>query len=82
MSTPVPSDNHITKDVLSPIWQAWFASISRTLLGLSGTGTTAKRPTASLFVGYGPYYDTSIGKPVWVKSLGPTVWQDASGATV
>lgn len=50
-------------------------------VGLAGSSTTANRPTASLFVGMG-WYDTTLAKPIWVKSLSPTVWQDATGAVV
>lgn len=82
MISPVPADNHITKDPLSPAWQAWFSSLYRAVLGLTGVGATADRPTKYLFVGYGPFYDSTIGKPVWVKSLSPTVWQDAAGTVV
>lgn len=44
----------------------------------STNGTTANRPTANLKVGY-PYYDTTLGKPVWWNG---TVWKDATGTTV
>lgn len=42
------------------------------------SGTSANRP-AGATVGQ-EYYDTSLGKPVWFKSVG--VWVDATGATV
>ena len=44
------------------------------------SGATANRPT-TVEVGT-RYFDTTLGKPVWVKSTGPTVWVDAAGTTV
>lgn len=45
------------------------------------TGATASRPTTGLFAGY-VHLDTTLGKPVFVKSLNPTVWVDATGSVV
>lgn len=42
------------------------------------SGTTANRPT-SVTAGQ-EYFDTTLGKPVWLKSVG--VWVDATGTTV
>jgi len=44
-------------------------------------GTTAHRPTKGLYVGRF-YYDTTLGKPIWLHSVNPTVWHDGSGASV
>lgn len=49
----------------------WF------ILAAPSAGTTAQRPTG-VVVGY-PYYDTTLGKPIWFKSPG---WVDATGAAV
>jgi hypothetical protein len=81
MISPLPPDNHITREVLTPAWQSWFASVYRSLVPL-GVGTTTNRPTKGLSVGYGPFYDSTLAKPIWVKSTGPTVWQDAAGNVV
>jgi hypothetical protein len=48
---------------------------------LWGSGTTAQRPTAGLYVGL-MYFDTTLALPVFVKSLNPTVWVNAAGAIV
>lgn len=46
------------------------------------TGTTANRPTTDLQLGQ-EYFDTTLGKPVWLKTIGtPNTWVDATGATV
>jgi hypothetical protein len=44
------------------------------------SGTTANRPT-TVYVGM-PYFDTTLGKMIWVKQVSPTVWVDGTGATV
>lgn len=45
-----------------------------------GRGTSAQRP-ANAHVGY-PYFDTTLGKPVWLKGVAPVTWVDATGNTV
>lgn len=42
------------------------------------SGTTAQRPTYSLFIGRF-FFDTTLGKPIWWNG---TVWKDATGTTV
>lgn len=46
-----------------------------------GTGTTAQRPLFGLYLGM-PYFDRTLGKPIYCKQVSPTVWGDATGATV
>lgn len=83
----VPSTNVIvdTSGRLTSLWQAFMASIGTWLGPIGQSGTTTNRPVTSankpLYVGQ-PYFDTSLGKPIWVKSLNPTVWSDATGASV
>jgi hypothetical protein len=43
---------------------------------VSTAGTTAARPTDAT-VGF-TYYDTTINKPVWLKTV-PSTWVDATG---
>ncbi|WP_161883840.1 hypothetical protein [Deinococcus alpinitundrae] len=55
-------------------------------LNVGRSGTTANRPTTTtvpyLYVGM-PYYDTTLNKPIWVKTASATpVWVDATGTTV
>ena len=45
------------------------------------SGTTAQRPTRYVDVGF-CWYDKTLGKPIWVNSINPIVWHDASGAVV
>lgn len=85
--SPVPTDLTIVdrKGRMTPIYQAFFSSIHDWLGPVGLSGTTANRPVNSprnfLYVGQS-YFDTTLGIPIWVKSLNPTVWIDATGAVV
>jgi len=81
--SPLPQTNVLTdgKGVMTSLWQAWFGSIQQWLGPQSQNGTTAQRPTKSLYVGLS-YFDTTLGLPVFVKSLHPTVWVNAAGGVV
>ena len=65
--------------------QALAAWVSRiTVIGQAAQqhGPTANRPTAVLWIGR-RYYDTDLGLPVFVDSVGPpVVWHDAAGNPV
>lgn len=81
---PIPTDPQLTdKDgKVTPIYQAWFASIQRWLSPVGQAGTTAQRPTKNLYVGQ-PYYDTTLGYPVWVHQVSPSIiWHNGAGAAV
>lgn len=81
-STPFISDE---KGRLTPLYEALMSSIDYWLSPVGSSGATANRPLGStarpLYVGQ-PYFDTSLGKPIWVKSMNPTVWVDATGASI
>lgn len=76
-STPLVDD---TQAVTLP-WLQVFSRWHTVILSLQQSGTTANRPTSLLWVGR-RYFDITLGKPVWIKSVGPTVWVDGSGAAV
>lgn len=49
---------------------------------LKQTGTSGNRPTSNAYVGM-PFFDTTLGKPIWCHSLGnPNIWVDSTGANV
>lgn len=61
-------------------WTGVVSLVVNQNLGLSG-GTGA-RPTLNLQIGL-RFFDTTLGKPIFVKQVVPTViWVDATGATV
>jgi hypothetical protein len=62
-------------------WLQWVSRIQRIVSAVQQSGTTAQRPTTLLWIGR-TYFDTTLGKPVWVDSVSPAVWVDATGAPV
>ena len=78
-----PNDAQIadSKGIITVPWGQWFSLVQTTISAARQSGTTANRPTSVLWVGR-QYYDTTLGKPVFVDSVNPTVWHDASGAIV
>lgn len=56
----------------------------RRYIAKKSTGTTAERQsivTTDLTVGE-PYFDTTLSKILYVKSISPTVWVDSAGTIV
>lgn len=81
---PFPTDPRLTdgQGQPTPVWQAWLAGVQRWLSPVGQFGTTAQRPTKSLYVGQS-YYDTTLGYPVWVHQVSPAiVWHNGAGAVV
>lgn len=84
---PVPPDNRIAdkSGMLTDVWQAFMASVQTWLGPVGLSGSTTNRPKdssrAQLYIGQ-QYFDTTLHKPIWVKSKGPTVWVDATGTPV
>lgn len=72
----VSEDNGVTLP-----WSQWFQRVQNVVVAVYSSGTTAQRPTKLLWVGRS-YYDVDLGKPVWVHSVNPVVWHDASAAVV
>jgi hypothetical protein len=62
-------------------WAAWFAQVLTVAQDTSNSGTTAQRPTTLLYVGK-PYFDTTLGYAINLKSTNPTVWVNGAGASV
>lgn len=69
----VPFDDEM--GVTGP-WADWCKQVYEILKTVPQSGTTAKRPT-KLFIGQ-MYFDTTIGKPIWVNGAG-TGWVKADG---
>lgn len=65
-------------------WMAFLHSLQQQSFCASRNGTTAQRPTNAVdgrYIGM-PYFDTTVGKPIFLKSVNPDVWIDAAGNTV
>ena len=78
----LPATNEIAPKVrMTPLWQLWFNSVQHWLGPQGQFGATSTRPTTGLYVGLS-YYDQTLGYPVFVHQVTPTVWHNGAGATV
>lgn len=66
---------------MHPAWAGWFTTAHQILQDTSSSGTTAQRPTNALYIGK-PYFDTTVGATINVKSVNPTVWVNGAGTVV
>lgn len=74
----------ITSESITFPWQQWAEKVDRTVTAARTGGSTSNRPRAKEAYLWMTYFDTTLGKPVWAKTISPTavVWVDATGATV
>ena len=84
---PVPLAQNITLTggTFSAPWRVWLTRLFQLAQVIGTQGTTAQRPigtnTVPLYIGQW-YFDQTLGYPVWVKSLNPTVWVNGAGSVV
>lgn len=83
MSFEIPSNDKLAEQsgMAFRTWAQWFSRVHDIAVSLQQSGATADRPTKVLWIGR-RYFDTDLGIPVWVQSVKPTVWVDATGAPV
>jgi len=72
-------DTTMQGNSLPASWMEWIGKIRLYAGSLSESGTS--RPSSNLWVGR-MFFDTSLGHPIWCKTVSPVVWVDATGATV
>lgn len=77
----VPSDPIIENNKASQSFRIFLSKLFTVVSSIEGSGTTANRPTTHLWVGRF-YFDSTLNKPIWVKTTSPVVWVDATGASV
>jgi hypothetical protein len=77
---PVALDENGNPQV-NPEWLTFFNNSFAILSANTQSGVTANRPIKQLWVGRS-YFDTDLGKQIWLKSVNPNVWVDGSGASV
>lgn len=65
----------------TPVWVNFFARVQAVCNAGQQSGATADRPTTGLWIGR-RYYDETLSKPIYVRSVRPTVWKDSQGTTV
>lgn len=83
MSFELPSNDPLTNNdgMAFRTWAQWLSWVHMTISAVRQSGTTAQRPTNMLWIGR-TFFDTTLGIPIWVQSVRPTVWIDAAGAVV
>jgi len=67
--------------VMTPEWKQQIERLWALAGAIEGSGITADRPTVGLFKGR-PYFDTTLGYEIWLKSTRPTVWVNGAGTAV
>lgn len=65
----------------TPAWAQWLTRTHGAVITLQQDGPTSQRPDRLLWVGRF-YYDSDLGKPIWLHAINPVVWHDASGTPV
>lgn len=61
--------------------QRWWNALQQIVnWNFNGSRTTAQRPSSPVIGQH--MFDTTLGLPIWCKSLNPVVWVDASGTAV
>lgn len=59
----------------------WLQQLQATVTwNFNASATTAKRPFNPLIGQH--LFDTTIGQPIWCKSLNPVVWVNGAGSVV
>lgn len=70
------ADGNIDRD-----WYLFFSYLGNTLEQITRSGTSAQRPTERVFIGM-PFYDITLNKDIYVRSVSPIVWRDSTGTAV
>ena len=76
-----PLQENFGRDPVPRGWQQWFIKVGNYAGSNADSGTTANRPIMGLWIGR-PYFDTSLGYSINVKTTSPIVWVNGAGAAV
>ena len=67
---------------VKPEWQSFFHALQQIAFLVSRSGPTGSRPTsttAARFTGL-PFFDTTLGLPVFLKTASSNAWVKADGS--
>jgi hypothetical protein len=86
---PLPTGSPVGADgtILAQPWVSYWQALHNAAKPLGANGATSARPIhnpsagLTLYVGQ-QYFDATLGYPVFVKSLNPTVWVNGAGGVV
>ncbi len=78
------NDGKLISLSLKPYWASFFQSLQQQATAASRTGSSTARPTDDFKGRYEgmPFFDRTLGIPVFLKHASSNVWVDASGAVV
>ena len=62
----------------TPSWRSWLSWVHATTSAARQAGATSDRPVKFIWIGR-RYFDNTLGKPVYLKSVNPNVWVDGAG---
>lgn len=67
---------------LRPDWAAFFQAVQQIAISGSRNGSTTARPTSDFKGRYEgmPFFDRTLGQPVFLKFASSDVWVDATGS--
>lgn len=77
-NVPQNEDIFTDKKAFKFSWYTWFQQVYTICFAAQQSGTTAQRPDKLIWIGR-RYFDSDLGKPVFVKSANPVVWVDGVG---
>jgi hypothetical protein len=72
-----------TKDIPTPLVPL-LSSLQITAVASTRNGSSSARPTEEMlgrYIGM-PFFDLTLGKPVFLLSTNPDIWVDAAGVPV
>lgn len=84
MNFDTPVSNEPVSDTINGVsrnWYKFFVNVRNAIVWRTQSGTTAERPTTNLQIGM-PYFDTTLGYQVNLKSINPNVWVNGVGTVV
>lgn len=69
---------------MKPEWAGYFQTVQQIAFAVSRNGSSTARPTstfATRFEGM-PFFDRTLGLPVFLKHASSSIWVDATGMAV
>ena len=77
-------DEHGNITSLRPEWAHFFTALQGLEYSATRNGPSTSRPNSTMpfrYVGM-PFFDTDLGKPIFLKTASSNAWVDATGSAV
>ena len=84
MSQMFETDGQGNIIALKPEWAQFFHALQGIEYAASRNGPSSSRPDSTMPFRYTgmPFFDTSLGKPIYLKTASSNAWVDATGSAV